>query len=176
MHASVRVNSILPTFTGFIGMENYLSRILFDSGYQSTFILDSVSEKLNLPIMDSKFNVEVSGFNSTQGMCTKVVNLDLALNSDYSDVLSVPAICVPKIDTTLSVPDLDKLVNAFNSKNIPLADTKLTSSCSVIDEIDIILGANAIAQLDCHFLRFGRNNPSCSYGYSALRGCTENSA
>jgi len=128
--------SMLPTFT--CSMKGELVRGLRDSGCQPTFIENTLADKLDLPVVNSHYSININGFNSSQIYETKIVSCELFIDDRK---FIVNAICVPKIRTNMILPGLRKIARTYISKGYKLADRKLIySSSDVVDDIQFVLG------------------------------------
>ena len=145
---------LLPTFTCEIMGQTI--RAFKDSGCQPNFILDSLADELKLNILDNDFPVTVNGFNESKRYVTKIVSVPLTLNGK---VVSVHAICVPEIRTSLSLPGLRQIAKVFKSKGYRLADKFLHES-DCVSNIKFILGNQNVEILPEKQIPFGLARPS----------------
>lgn len=155
LQSSVGQEAILPTFSCRVGCVQV--RVLKDSGCQSTFIEQSLSDQLNLPVVKSDLEITVHGFNEVRKYKTKEVSVPLNLRNG---VQSVNAICVPAIRTSITIPGLSKIVQTFRDKNYFLADQYLSEMSDSISNLKIILGTNDSHILTENHFKFGHKIPS----------------
>lgn len=148
-------SSILPTFTFKIG--NTLVRALKDGGCQSTFIADSLAQKLNLEVIEQDISLTVNGINNTKVYKTKIVKVPISLKKSTYDIL---ALCLRKINISLTLPGLNKVVTEFLAKGYDLADKYLWSGGDAINNIDFILGTKDSYCLPDQEILFGKNKKS----------------
>ena len=128
--------AILPTFSATLSGDVEM-RILRDSGCQSNFILESLANKLKLPVV-KHIELTVNGFNTTKIYNTRIVKVNLNIGGRIYNLL---AICTPSINTNLNLPGLSEVAKAFIEKGYALADNHLTDDC--INNISFILGTNS---------------------------------
>ena len=88
-------NVILPTFTvSTVG--NHIVRCLLDTASQSSFITDDMAQRLALPVIELRLNVEVHGFNEAKTYALKMVSIDVIVDNK---LVNVRALTIPKIRT-----------------------------------------------------------------------------
>jgi len=146
---------LLPTFVCTTKTGNEL-RCLLDSGSQCNFINEAVAKKANFPVIESKIEIKINGFNSSQAFITDVVEISANLGSKIVDVL---AICVPKINTRLKLPGLAAVAKGYNNAGFDLADKKLLNS-DVIENLDLVLGSGSSFCLPTETVTLGSSS-SC---------------
>ena len=128
-------DAILPTFTCTInGMK---IRAMRDSGCQSSFITQTLADQLRLKVIKPEFELGIHGFNSSKRIATTVVELSVT-----ADQPPISLICVPEIRTSLHLPGLNDVVEAFVDRGYVLADKMLLGGGDEIDHIDIVIGDN----------------------------------
>lgn len=142
--------TILPTFSRRL-TDGSVVRGLKDSGCQPTFITYKAAKRLKLKTLEKEFPLSVNGFNSTENIYTKVVELPFS-----PDQPPIRAICIPCVRTNLQLPLLDKVVKTFELKGYSLADEFLTDSGNEICELDMVLGSNDSQHLPAKDICFGQ--------------------
>ena len=146
-HVNCGREAILPTFSAAISGDVVI-RVLRDSGCQSNFILESIADELNLPVV-KPIALTVNGFNTSKIYNTKIVKLNLQINGKNFSLL---AICTPSINTNLRLKGLSKVAEAFKEKGYKLADSQL-EDC--IKDVSFILGTNSSYCLNEFQINFG---------------------
>lgn len=131
---------IIPTFSLRFS-DGSVIRGMRDSGCQVNFITEKAAHRLKLKVVKQNIPLTIHGFNATETLETKVVQLKVAPN-----IPPILALCVPKIKTKLFLPNLETVVNAFVSRGYKLADEFLEYSEDNISELDFVLG-NSDAQI-----------------------------
>ena len=126
-------------------------RVLRDSGCQSNFILESIADELTLPVVRN-LTLKVNGFNSSKIYDTKIVKVTIKIGDK---TYKIEAICIPSIETTLRLPGLSKIVEAFTNKGFILADKNLSDDH--ITNIQFILGSNSAYCLNERQVNFGNS-------------------
>ena len=138
---------------------NKIVRILKDSGCQRNFICESLVNEYKFPVVEDNVNLTIHGFNSSKNIKTKVVNIDLKFGDK---TFNIEAISIPKIRTLVKLPKLGKLAESFIDKGYKLADDYITKDCDLINNIDLVLGADTDHNFDMKYRSFGpENNKSC---------------
>ena len=158
----VESHSLLPTLTCTIG--NEMIRSLKDTGCQGNFILKSVAEKLNLPVIEDNVSLNIKGFNCDQTYNTKLVKVEVEFGGERFEL---QALCIPSFNVNIRPKQLGEIVKGFQSKGYILADKFLNEKSQKIDNISLLLGTK-----DAHILKstdvlFGRKNNS---SYSITKG------
>jgi hypothetical protein len=151
-------NILLPTFScNLISRNNStLIRVLKDGGCQKNFIKKSLVQELKLPVVDN-ITINIHGFNSSKTIKTEVVEVSLRVKDR---IISVKAVVVPDIRTSIAVPNLSRLVHEFSIRGYTVADTMLDND--LIDNIGLVLGADSDHYFDMKYVKFGGNeSPSC---------------
>ena len=147
---------ILPTFTA--GISGYAEaaevRCLKDSGCQRNFIIDSLAKKLKLKILEPNLCINITGFNENKVLKTKVVEIPITVGGS-SHVIE--ALSVPQIPIAMTLDNLKSVARNFMNKGYVLADKTIQNS-NKIDNIALIIGADADYILDITYVNFG----SCS--------------
>ena len=130
---------LLPSFTCDVkNNDTCLNiRILKDSGTQRNFITEHVAIELGLESVKENVKLSINGFNSVRNIMTRIVNVPLRVN-DHVYVLE--SVVVPSLDISLTVPDLEVLVEGFKSKGYQLGDAMLQDCC--IDNFSMIVGSD----------------------------------
>ena len=129
----------LPTFTGQINGK--LVRIMRDSGAQTTLVSQKLVNLNKFKVIKNEVCITINGFNCSKNYVTKLVEIPVLMDSS-SNYVMLQALCVPKIDIALDIPDLGTLVRKFKSKGYELADKLLHGNEFKIDNIDIVLGTD----------------------------------
>ena len=128
-----------------------------DSGCQPHCIKTEIAERLNLPIVESEFSVLINGFNESKNYLTKIVQVDMEINSR---LYSVNAICIPEIKIKMFLPGLSKLIKTFVAKGYTMADSFLNNCTDNICDLEFVLGTNDPHVLPERHVLFGEPNPS----------------
>ena len=143
--------SILPTFTSVVNNVNI--RILKDGGCQNNLINDKLANDLNLVTIKDSVKLTVKGINSHKTFHTREVEVNLQLG-DRNEKIS--ALCIPEIDISLKLPNLNKVVSGFVNKGYNLADKFLLDDRSnEISNINFILGTKSSYVVPDHEILFG---------------------
>ena len=150
---TIHSNCAIPTFT--CSIHNFKIRALKDIGSQSNFITEKLANKFNFPILNKSLNLKVTGFNSEKEYPTKIVEVPLKVGNETH---KVPSVCVPNINISLKLKDLNLVAKHFISKGYELADNKITND--QIGDIDFILGTKSAFILKSHEKSFGSKNDS----------------
>ena len=132
-------------------------RGLKDEGSQCNFILNSISEELDLKVICNNVKLKVNEFNGTREYHTTTVKL----NIDFCDTSrEIEAICVPEININIKLPKSMEVTEQFAKKGYSLADRKLYECSESISEIDFILGSNSAYCLKSGEVSFGVGHTS----------------
>ena len=131
-------DSILPTFS--IGIGNTFIRALKDSGCVSNLISADIAEKLKLNIIEKDITLNICGINGSRKYITNKVQFEAKFN-DKVNILT--AICIPKINVSLRVPELDRIIHEFEQRNYILADKDFKDCRNVISNVNFILGTKS---------------------------------
>ena len=148
-------DSMLPTLT--FKVQDTTVRAIRDSGSQTSFITESMANKLKLKVVKPHFKLGVHGFNSSRKINTRVVELPVAKSHE-----PIWAVCVPEIRTNLILPGLGKIVKAFKIRGYSFADAKLDEYTDIVSGIDVILGNNEAQIIPQTDIPFG-NAPKSAY-------------
>jgi hypothetical protein len=150
---------LLPTFSCRINESDRHYRCLKDGGCQRNFVLQTLADELNLPIL-SQMSLEIHGFNSSKLVETNLVGVSVEINGR---IYEIEAVCVPEIRIKLSIKNLDKVINQFTNKGYTLADKLLHPSTNTIENISMVLGADADHVLGMTYNSFGKREPKSCY-------------
>ena len=148
-------DAILSTFTTNLPNDMHPVRALMDFGSQSSFISEKLLVNQNYKMLDDNVNVQVSGINETRSYQSKLVEVDLTFGSK---IYPVKLLTLPKIDISLNLKKLPDVVSKFRSLNYNLADKMLKDDSTRIDNIDLLLGANASHCFEGRYAKFGNNS------------------
>ena len=148
------VDSALSTFTVSQKEGKYV-RGLYDTGSQSSFISEKLLKKFPHEILNDEINLTIKGINNVKTVKSKLVKVKLNFGAVS---FTVNLLTVPCIKISLKLPNLDKVVSQFLGKNYALADELLSSSSSALENIDIILGANAAFCFEGNTVAFGKSS------------------
>ena len=147
---------ILPSFTASI--ENSSGRIVKtrawkDECSQDTLIEQSLADELGLTkIKDLNFTIR--GVNAERTFRTSCVRVPVWIKDKK---VSITATCVPSIDITLNLPNIDPIINSFKSKGYELADSQLGSDSSALTA-RLLLGSDNAGLLSIQSQSFGGGN------------------
>ena len=130
--------SIVPTFS-FITPNGNTLRAMKDLGSQASFILSEVAMKENFPVVARDVSLSINGFNSSRKVKTNVVRVTASFGSVKQEVL---AVCVPKINTKITLPGLSRVAEQISNKCGALADVALLNGRDTIENLDFVLGCN----------------------------------
>jgi hypothetical protein len=144
---------ILPTFT--VKLSNDLIvRALRDTGAQTSFVSRDILKNIPYKVIKKDFTLTVNGFNAAKQYVTDVIELKVKLgNGEYI----IEAIIVPNVNIHLKLPGLGTVVGALKAKGYKLADKILNHTTNEINNIEIILGANALYCIPERNISFGVN-------------------
>ena len=156
---------ILPTFTAHckINDENYIPlRVFKDGGSQASFLSTDIADMYKLPVVANNVPLNIRGFNSTKRINTKVVKLEIKFENN---IFSKDIICVKNIRTKFNVEGMSDIISAFREKGHSIADTEYNNNTNgIVDNIDLILGADADFMLPMKYQTFGASpNNSASF-------------
>jgi len=146
---------VLPTFTCRVG--NRVVRVLKDTGAQATLVEQDLADSLNCKVKNADVPVDISGFNSTRKIISKIVELPVKLGDR---VFLLDALCVPKIDIDLKLPGLGNVVDHLQNLGYDLADKLLSSQSNSIADIKIVLGVTSSFCIPVSSELFGKDNRS----------------
>lgn len=158
MLATSNDNIIVPSFTAKIGNKNNI-RCMYDPAAQTTFISEKAFKKINCRVINNNIKINVSGFNSSKIMSTKLVEMKVKLNNK-KEHWNIHAIVVPELRSKINV-SLDDVIEKFKEINIPLADRLLCTKLP--NDIDILFGVDNVHILPVHACSFGGNKLSTVY-------------
>ena len=158
-NTSIKNCQILPTFTTqvVLGDKTTVPFTVFkDGGSQSSFICTAVADFHNFPVVRRNVMIDISGFNSSKRISTKIVKIPLLFGDKtyYHDV-----ICVDEIRTQFCIDGIGQVVSTFLDKGYKIADnTYDKTSAGVYKNIDLVLGTDADHMLPLHYFTFGDPN------------------
>lgn len=158
MSATSNDNIIVPTFTAKVGSKNNV-RCMYDPAAQTTFVSEKILKDIDYKIIDDNIKINVSGFNSSKILSTKLVELKFKLNN-RREHWKIHAIVVPKLRSRISA-NVDDIIVKFKEANIPLADRMLSSRHT--DDIDILYGVDNANIIPVHACSFGNIKLSLIY-------------
>ena len=157
---TARSNILLPTLTAKVGKPfggHREARALYDPASQSSFISEKLVSKIKSKVINNNVNATILGFNSSRSFKTRTVEFDVTLGSLDTKLV---AVVVPEISLQVHAERLSEIKNAFNDKNIELADKHINDSQC----IEILLGADNAYVLPVQSCRFGSvDAPSLVY-------------
>jgi len=155
---------VVPTFTAkFVdNSRSCEARVLYDPASQYSFVSEHIIAKLPHKLVEDNVIINISGFNQSKKIKTKIVELSARLTNQ---TVKFNAAVVPKINAKLTNPHLSKISKMFSSKNVVLADSKLGQNSFV----DVLLGVNGSANFSVHSLHIGGPKSKCQV-YSSPAG------
>ena len=156
-------NIVLPTFTAYVvsGGRRLAVRVFKDGGCQRTFVREHVAESYGLAVKKTDISVLIHGFNESKALKFNLVELCLEVGSE-KHVLE--AFTVPVIRASFSVGNVGRVVAAFKEKGYQLADTFYSeTSTGIVNNLDIVLGADYDSVLPMQLITFGNSQPLSSF-------------
>ena len=148
------IDTVLPTFT-VEGKGASLIRGLYDTGSQSNFVEESSLSKIVYKIIKNNVNLTIKGINDVKRYRTKLIETAIAFGSKS---FKVQLLVVPSIDITLEIPNLHVAVQHFAELGFDLADARLNSESTRLDDIGILLGSNASYCFEGRTIKFGNSS------------------
>ena len=106
--------------------------------------------------MKSKINITIKGFNGNKQLITNIVNVKLKVGDE---ILNIPAICVPIIQSVLSCHNVGKISQIMGQKGHKMADN--FSKINPEKPLDMIIGVDSFNLLNINTIAFGKNKSSC---------------
>lgn len=146
------IDSILSTFVCTDGSSKL--RGLRDSGSQSNFICERLLTDSNHVVVRD-VSLLINGINQSKAYKSKLVKMQLSFGGEDR---SVEFLTLPKINISLSLPGLSTIVREFICKGYNMADCSLIDSGNVIENLDLILGANAAYCFNDCSVHFGERS------------------
>ena len=160
--ANNKNNVMLQTAVGQIYDVNserfVMSRLLFDTGSQRTYITDSLRRRLKLKAVRRE-NIIIQTFNSTESELREVEIVQIRVNrKDHSGFVYVEAICVPEICSPLRNQQVKTVVD--NHKH--LQNLKLAEFCENSNElaVDVLIGCDFYFSFVSGVVKKGETGPS----------------
>ena len=150
---SSEAESILPTFTGIVNGAKV--RFLKDGGCQSNFVSEKIASQLGLKVIQDNIMLTVKGINIPKQYHSKMVEANISFGNEER---IVKALCIPSIDISLNIPNLNLIVDEFVRKGYHLADEQLVNGNDKIDNIGFILGTKSgycVPEMDVIFGKEG---------------------
>ena len=156
LSGTTSANTLLGTLTCEVHRGRPL-RALKDSGSQSNFVAKAALTDTNHKIIDRSVHLSIRGINCVGEKRTMEVEMLLKFDGAKKP-RPVRLYVLDEIPTALSLPKLGVLVGQFKSKGYQLADRSLNENSVGIKNLDLILGANEILQLDEKPVRLGKES------------------
>jgi len=149
---------IVPTFTSrFISKKkSFNARVLYDPASQCSFVSECALGKLPHKVIKNNVKLNISGFNTSKEVVSKVVELTTKVNGTN---LTIEAVVAPKINASVANSAFSDICKVFKTRNIKLADDRLQAD----PHVDILLGLNASADFPVYSLKVG---VACQVFYS----------
>ena len=154
MTLASREGAALQTFT--CNIKGQTIRGMKDSGCETTLILDTIAQELELEIVEENLPLVINGFNSSKNLATSMVKVPMSFGNK---VYEVPAITVPAISVTLNLPKLGIVASKLMECGYALADKLITESSKGISDIGLILGTDHSYLLPINTIVFGKRTP-----------------
>lgn len=152
---------VLPTFSMEASSRSNKKlnlKCLLDTASQSSFIIKDLATKMKLDIVQKDITVNIFGFNEARKYVTNLVSLDLYINNKKKTIY---AIVVPKIRTSITIPELDMVATEFKNKGHKMADTHLNSDSS--NNIQLLLGMDNCDLLSFETVPYGSSERQSIY-------------
>ena len=102
-------------------------------------------------------NLRINGINVSENYLSRLVELKVQLGQD---IKKLEAPCIPSTNINLKLPNLDKVVQVFQSKGYVLDDEFLTSNSTCINNINLILGTKSSYRIPDSEILFGKDGKS----------------
>ena len=128
---------------------------LRDSGSQSNFILTSLLSPDNHEVLKSDVKLSIDGFNSSTSYVSKLVRVNVKFGEQ---VKSVEFLTMDSFKFNLNLPKLSVIVAEFKQKGYILADQSLNENSDSIENVGMILGADAAYCFQDKNVRFGEHS------------------
>ena len=156
---SSHVDSILSTFSCFLTDGTHW-RGLRDSGSQSNLISADSLRGRSFVVLNNNVDLTVKGINGPKIYKSKHVKISIQLGSETVDI---EALTLPSIDINLNLKGLPEIVHTFSNCNYNMADKHLYDNNGIVNNIDLVLGANSSYLFDEKRVLFGAENKSLFY-------------
>ena len=130
-------------------------RVLTDSGSQSNFIAEAALTDTNHTVIERSVQLSLRGINGPKEHLTNEVEVLFEFGKKPTPVRLY---VLEEIPTSLSLPKLGKVVEIFTNKGYVLADKTLHGKSTGIKNLDVLLGANVLLQLNEKLVRFGKES------------------
>ena len=130
--------ALLPSFTAPVGkFKNKMIRIFKDQGSQASLVSQSLVDRLNLSVKNSKEKLSLKGVNSSKRYNMKTALVPIHINKTYYEII---CLVLPKITYNISYPNLKPILREFLAKGHKLADQAFTNLATSLTEVDMVLG------------------------------------
>ena len=159
------IDSALSTFTVKNRGGNAFIRGLFDIGSQSSFVSDKMLNQLDYVVLNDHVNLTIKGINNVKTCKSKLIEAKLQFGEHK---FTVKLLTVPTIDISLNLPQLGKMVSRFVDNGYHLADELLNSKSEVLNNIGLILGADAAHCFTGNTQSFGKSSVFISVKFGIL--------
>ena len=149
-------SNVIPTFTARVlpkkGNRLFEYRAMYDPASESSFISERACDRLNCKIIQNNISVNISGFNGSKKINTKLVEVKM---KNASSLCKFAAIVVPHIRAKLKpFSKIELIKNEFDANNIILADRYLHDK----GDIDILLGVDYASVMPVQSCSFGKSD------------------
>lgn len=124
-----------------------------DECSQDTLIEQSLADELGL-VKVKDLNFTVRGVNAERTFQTSTVRVPIWIGDKK---VTISATCVPSIDISLNLPDLDPIIQTFKSKGYELADSQLGSDSGALTA-RLLLGSDNAGLFSIQSHSFGGEN------------------
>ncbi len=156
---------LLPTFS--LEIENKSKgklelTCLLDTASQASFLLEEIVNKLNLKIVED-LEITIDGFNEKKTYLTKLVELDLIVDGHCR---TIRAISIPKIRTSIVIPEVANVVHKFREMGYELADKKLNGK--IYNNIELLIGMDNGSIFPIETVLYGTETEKSMYLKSSL--------
>ena len=152
---NVDIDAALSTCTVISSDESKYIRCLYDIGSQSSFVSEKMLTQIDHTILNENVNLTIKGINNSKCFHSKLV--EARLNFD-GHIFVVNLLTVPSIDIHLKLPHLNKVVSEFSKREFILADRLLTEKSNSLNNVGLILGANAAHCFIGETVKFGNSS------------------
>lgn len=148
-------NVILPSFTATIESpsgRNAETRVWKDSCAQSTLIEEKLANELKLET-EEELSLTLKGAVSSRTYKTRKVKVPIRLKNSVHNII---ASVVPKIDISLELPRLDRVVGEFSGRGYEIADKHLRGP--KVQNGQILLGSEHAYLIPVSTISFGQSS------------------
>ena len=159
------VDSILSTFTVKSSDNKSTIRSLYDIGSQSSFVVDKHVKDLEHSVLKRNIKLTIKGINESKTVKSDLIEARLKLG-DKS--YSVQLLTVPEININLKLPNLNKVVTSLIQNGHTLADSFLDEHSVSLNNIGVILGANAAYCFQGETIKLGENSVYMTTGFGTM--------